>query len=435
MAGKLSPRLSAAVVGCALVALNVNTAWASGFFIREQSSTAQGNSFAGATAGADDISYLFFNPAGLTRHTESEVYLSSAYIIPRSKADDLEGEVTSGPAAGAPIQGESNTGDIGEDAFVPALYGMWALHEDFRLGLGITFPFGLVTDNPEDSVARYHGTRSELKSVNINPVVAYKVTDWMSIGGGLQVQYVETQLQNAINAGGSGIRAEDVDANLRGDSFGYGFTAGLLFEPLKGTRIGLSYRSGIDHDIRGNVDFDPSVGPFVTSDAEADFDTPDIARIGIYQDITEEWAVMADLSWTDWSDFDTLRIKFDDPNLDDSITEEDWEDTLFVAAGVTYKPQAVEGLTLRLGFAFDDSPIPENRRTPRIPGGDRYWVSVGAGYKPFDWAEITLAYTHVFVEDGDINLDGDGNDLNRGSLTGSYDNAIDIITLGGRIIF
>ena len=102
---------------------------------------------------------------------------------------------------------------------------------------------------------------------------------------------------------------------------------------------------------------------------------------------------------------------------------------------MTYKPQAVEGLTLRLGFAFDDSPIPENRRTPRIPGGDRYWVSVGAGYKPFDWAEITLAYTHVFVEDGDINLDGDGNDLNRGSLTGSYDNAIDIITLGGRIIF
>lgn len=447
MAGSPSPRHLAAASVCALLILNTGTAWGAGFAIKEQSSTAQGNAFAGATAGADDISYMFFNPAGITRHEESQVLGSQSYIIPTSRAKDFEGTT----ATTAVIQGGRNTGDIGEEALVPALYAMWAVTPDLRLGLGINAPFGLVTDNENDFVGRYHGTRSELETININPVVAYKLTDWFSIGAGLQVQYLETQLKNAIDfgllAGGAGgDPALDGDANLRGDDIAFGFNAGVLFDTWEGGRIGFAYRSEIDHDIEGNVDFDlgpigagvaGATGAFVATGANADFTSPDTASVGLYQDITDEWAVMGEVAWTDWSDFNELRIEFDNPNQDDSVTVEDWEDSLFFAIGTTYKPKAVEGLTLRLGLAYDQTPIPNDTRTPRIPGNDRYWVSIGAGYKPFDWTEITLSYTHIFVEDGNIDLSiaDDDNNRFRGNVTASYEQHIDIITLSGRIIF
>ena len=431
MAGRLSPRLCAAALGCALIALNAGTAWGSGFFIREQSSTAQGNAFAGATAGADDISYMFFNPAGITRHDESEVVGAMSYIMPVSRAKDVEGTTR----LGATIDGGSNSGDIGEDALVPALYAMWVANEDLRFGLGINAPFGLVTDNESDYAGRYHGTRSELETINVNPIVAYKLTDWLSVGAGLQVQYVETQLQNALDLTGNGQLLQDGDANLRGDDFGFGFNGGVLFEPFKGTRIGFSYRSDVNHHIKGNVDINTPAGSGGSSSATAQFTSPDIWRFGVHQDITNEWAVMADFSYTDWSDFDELRIDID--GQPDNVTVEDWDDSIFVAVGVTFKPEQIEGLTLRLGGAFDQTPIPDDTRTPRIPGNNRYWVSVGAGYQPFDWAELTFSYTHVFVEDGkiDLSIADDPNNLARGDLTATYEQHIDIFTIGGRIIF
>ena len=437
MAGSTSPRHLAAASVCALLILNTGTAWGAGFFIREQSSTAQGNAFAGATAGADDISYMFFNPAGITRHDESQVLGAMSYIVPDSRAKDLEGTT----AGLANIQGSSNSGDIGEDALVPALYALWVPTEDLRFGVGVNAPFGLTTDNEDDYVGRYHGTRSKLETININPVVAYKVTDWLSLGAGVQVQYVETQLQNAVdfglilglNAGGD--PATDGDANLRGDDIGYGYNAGILLEPFEGTRIGFSYRSEVNHSITGNVDVNTPAGSGGSSSATAQFTSPDIFRFGVHQDIGDEWALMADFSYTEWSDFEELRINID--GSPDNVTVEDWNNSIFVAIGATYKPKQIEGLTLRLGGAFDQSPIPDDTRTPRIPGNNRYWISTGVGYKPFEWAELTFSYTHVFVEDGDIDLSiaDDPNNQLRGNLSGSYEQHIDIFTIGGRIIF
>ncbi len=454
MAGKIPPRLTAAVLGCALVALNVNTALASGFFIREQSSTAQGNAFAGATAGADDISYMFFNPAGLTYHEGTQALTVASYIMPTSRAKDGQATTDTGDR----IEGGRNSGDIAENALLPALYAMWdadeILLEGLRFGLGINLPFGLITDNEDDFVGRYHGTRSELETININPVVAYQATDWLSLGAGLQVQYVETQLKNAIDfgtigagAGGTpGSLADDGAANLRGDDVAFGYNAGIMIDTWEGARVGLAYRSEIDHDIEGNVDFDLSAvgqvvsgatGQFVATDAQADFTTPAMASMGIHQDINDEWAVMGEVAWTDWSQFNELRIEFDNAAQDDSVTVEDWEDSLFFAVGTTYKPKAVEGLTLRLGLAYDETPIPNDTRTPRVPGNDRYWISIGAGYQPFDWAEFTLSYTHIFMQDGDVNLkiSDDDNNQFRGDLKASYEQHIDIFTFSGRIIF
>ncbi len=457
MAGKTSLRLLAAGLSCALVSLNLDTAWAAGFFIREQSSTAQGNAFAGATAGAEDISYRFFNPAGLTYHDESEVLAVASYIMPTSRAKGANATTLFGNQ----IEGNSNSKDIAEDALVPAVYAMWAAEQDLipglRLGLGINLPFGLITDNDEDFVGRYHGTRSELETININPAVALRPLEWLSIGGGLQIGYTETQLKNAIDFGTIGAVlgvpgavpgsfADDGAANLRGDDVAFGWNAGIMVDTWEGARVGLSYRSKIDYDIDGNVSFDLSgvgqtvsaaTGQFVRSGANADFTSPTIVSMGFYQDIDQQWSIMTEFAWTDWSEFNELRIDFDNPAQADSVTEEDWQDSIFVAVGATYRPEAVEGLSLRLGFAYDESPIRNDTRTPRVPGNDRYWISLGAGHKPNDWIELTLSYTHIFMQDGNVNLkiSDDPNNTFRGNLKASYDQHIDIVTFSGRIIF
>ena len=464
MAGSITPRLLAAGLSCALISLNVADAWAAGFFIREQSSTAQGNAFAGATAGADDISYMFFNPAGLTYHSESQALGMASYIRPYSRAKGANATTLFGNQ----IEGKSNSDDIGKDAVIPAFYAMWdadqTLAEGLRFGLGVNLPFGLVTDNNDDFVGRYHGTRSELKTINVNPVIAYRALEGLSLGAGLQIGYTETQLKNAIDFGSistalalggapitpgtPGSLANDGEANLRGDDVAFGWNAGIMLDMWEGARVGLSYRSRIDYDIDGNVSFDLDeggagsqvsavTGAFVRTGAEADFTSPTIVSLGFHDDINEEWSVMAEFAWTDWSEFNELRVEFDNAAQADSVTEEDWNDSVFVALGATYRPEAVQGLSLRLGLAYDESPIPTRTRTPRVPGEDRYWVSIGAGYKLNDWTEFTLSYTHIFMKDGDVELstDDDPNNTFRGNLDASYDQHIDIVTFSGRIVF
>lgn len=154
--------------------------WAAGYAIREQSGSALGNAFAGATAGAEDITFMFFNPAGLTRHTGSRVVTSLSYIAPRAEFDS-EG---AGTALGTPIMGGDGGSDIGDDRLVPAFYGLWDLDADVKLGLGVNAPFGLSTEYDGGWVGRYHALDSELENVIVNPAIAYRLGGRLSLGAG-----------------------------------------------------------------------------------------------------------------------------------------------------------------------------------------------------------------------------------------------------------
>ena len=152
---------------CAAVTLPADDANAAGFALKEQSAAAQGTSFAGATAGAEDISYMFFNPAGLTRQDDNQAALVlTTYIRPQAELQGASGR----DLAGVPVTGTA-TGDAGDAAFVPAVYGLWSLSQDLKLGLGINAPFGLTTDYSAGWVGRYHATESELKTININAIM------------------------------------------------------------------------------------------------------------------------------------------------------------------------------------------------------------------------------------------------------------------------
>lgn len=427
---------------------------AAGFAIREQSSVAQGNAFAGATAGAEDISYMFFNPAALSQFDDYAAHASLSYIIPESKFKDGEASTING----VEITGTDNSGDIGEDALVPALYLSAPVVTGVQFGLGITAPFGLVTDNEDGWIGRYHALKSDLKTIDINPALAIQASPYLSFGLGMRVQYADLELSNAIDfgtigalSGNAGLAAisqptqQDGKATVELDDWGVGFNAGFLITPTEHTRFGVAYRSAIDHDARGDAEFDlgdSGVGAaisdettqFVDTGASLDVETPATLSFGAYHDLTDEMAIMGEVAWTDWSSFDELRVEFDNEEQADSVTEENWDDSIFIALGASYRLQP--NLTLRGGVAYDESPIPDEFRTPRVAGNDRYWVSVGGDYEPWSGLSFSLSYTHVFVDDGDIDLPAtdEGNTF-RGNLSGTYENQIDIITLSGTIHF
>ncbi|MCK5276484.1 MAG: porin [Alphaproteobacteria bacterium] len=400
---------------CAAVTLPADDAHAAGYALKEQSAAAQGNSFAGATAGAEDITYMFFNPAGLTRQEGHQVGVVISYISPQADTDNATGGL-----------GGEISASAGDPAVVPAAYAMWSVTPELKLALAINVPFGLATEYTDTWAGRFHAIESELKTLNINPVVAYRFNEMISVGAGFQAQHIEATLSNAIDADfdlGNGL--QEVVGEMEGDDWGYGFNLGMMVEFSEATRLGLGYRSKIDSTLAGDITVNGSFADTVT----ADLTTPASATIGLYHDINEQWAIMGEIGWTGWSSFDEIRVQFDNLPLADSVTPEDWDDVWFFAAGVTWRPTAE--WTIRGGLAFDQSPIPNATRTPRIPGADRTWLSVGARYELSPTFAIDAGYTHIFVDDSTVDLAG-GTPL---AFTANYENSVDILALQGTFRF
>jgi long-chain fatty acid transport protein len=411
---------------CAAMQFAVS-AWASGFAIREQSASFQGLSFAGVAAGGDDISTMFFNPATLARHDGTSLHISASYVAPTA---EFELDRATAPGGGA-LTGSAG-GDIAEDAIVPAVYGAtsWG---DVHVGIGVTAPFGLRTEQPANWVGRYHATESELTTVNVNPVLAYAVSDRLSVAAGFVAQYADATLANArdlsaLAGAAQPSPATDGIATVSGDDWDYGFTLGVLAEPVDGTRIGVGYRSQINHSLEGDFTLASDVIATLRDSGRAAIATPQVASLGVRQRLTDEVDLLGTVEWTGWSSFDTLDVQL--ANLPDPPpTTESWNDSWFVALGAEYRPAA--DLAFTAGVAFDQSPIDDARRTPRIPGNDRTWLSVGVAWTPSAAVTVGGGYSRLFVADGDVRLD----DADRGELRGSFDNAVDILAVHGTVRF
>lgn len=428
-------------------------AQASGYKLHEQSATAQGNAFAGVAAGGDDLSAMFFNPASMTQFTGNGTELHLAYILPKIELDDAAASTV----LGTPISGNASEDNAGKTVLVPSLYGMWQVSRDWRVGLSVNVPYGFETSYSREWVGRYQAVGSEVSAVNVSPQVAWQATPWLALGAGVQAQYMDATLSNSvdfgtigraagISAASPGSRSQDGFSEVSGDDWGYGYALGAIVEPADGTRIGLSYRSRVAHTLQGDASFDlgtsgigsalaAATGAFRDTGARADVTTPATLSLGIRQQVTPEWTVMGGLQWTEWSVFDELRVEFDNAAQSDSVTREAWKDTWFASVGATYRP-AGSPWTFRGGVAYDQAPLDTDTRTPRIPDGDRYWLSAGASYQPLPWLAVTAAYTHLFVDNVELDLaTGDTGSTFRGNLTGNYENSVDIFAVAARLRF
>jgi len=439
--------VSVLILTAFLVCISAVSAIGAGFALIEQSASGLGNAYAGGAASAEDASTVFFNPAGMTLLSGQQLSVAGHIIMPSAKFQNEGSTHVLQASTGIPLLGD-NGGDGGVTKVIPNAYYTRKLTDRLVVGLGVNSPFGLATDYNGGWVGRYHALDSDVISVNINPSVAYKVTDRLSLGAGLNVQYIKAKLSNAIDfgtldaLGKLGLppgalhlipQMSDGFVRLEGDSWGVGYNLGALYELTKDTRAGIAYRSRIKHTLGGDADFSnvpaglSPVPVFKNTGIKADLTVPDSLSASVFHSFTPEWHIMADFTWTNWSVFKELRVRFDNPNQPDAVTTEDWKDSYRYSLGLTYTPNPT--WTFRTGVAYDTSAVAGAQyRTPRIPDDNRIWTAIGLGYRISQAVSVDIGYAHLFVNNASIEQSPTGENAVSGGLNGTYNSHIDIVS-------
>ena len=401
------------------------SAGAAGYALIEQSITGLGRAFSGSAAVADDASTIFFNPAGLTNLSRKEMNMGLNLIGPRAEFSDRGSNVNGTPLIG----GDGN--NAGELAAVPNFYYAHPLNDKTVVGIGVGAPFGLVTDYGDSWQGRYHAIRSDLLTININPSIAFKATEKLSLGFGVNLQYIDLELSQAANFGVLTGTPQQNDGRVRltADDWSWGYNLGMTYQFTEATRMGVSYRSKITHDLKGDGEFRIPDNAQATASAlgfedgkiDGGVTLPETLSVALLHQLTPKLALMADATWTRWSRFEELRINSDVDRLN-SVKAEDWDNSMRYGLGLEY--QANDRWSWRAGVAYDETPIPNaQRRTPRIPDSDRTWIAVGASYQYSDNIVLDAAYSHIFMKDTNI----DDTDSNGNQLLGKYKNSVDIV--------
>jgi long-chain fatty acid transport protein len=377
--------LKSSLLCAAAITLMAGSATAGGFAVREQSAEGQGASFAGVAAGTNGLSSMFWNPATMSLHNAQGFVSESnaSLIVPYSRAKD--GRI------GALNPATADSGNIGKFAFVPASYWTYAVNDQLNVGMAMTSPFGLVTDARDTWAGGPNGDKSDVKTYNFNPQVSYKLTDEISLGLGAQVEYMTVNLTARRPGDGFQLLA------AKGNDWGFGLTAGVLFQPMDGTQLGLGFRSSVKHKLTGRGILAPNPQGTIS----AGFDSPETVTLGVRQKVSDQLTLLGGVEWANWSRFKQLSLTVTPPGVT-VTTVENWKDSWYYSLGAEYV--ATDALMLRAGIAYEKSPVPDATRTPRVPDNDRVWLSAGATYKLSDTMTANIAYSHVFVKRGGINL-------------------------------
>lgn len=345
--------------------------YAAGFQLSEQSAIQMGRAMAGAGVVGDDLSAVHYNPAGMTLLSGTRMQATGTWV-----AVNLDYEGDSGQSENGRLKGQ----------IIPAGFITHQINDSLWAGLGLTVPYGMGTEFGEGWEGRERGTESMILTFDINPNLAWKVNDKLSVGGGISLQYAKAEL-------GMG----PMQANVKGDSWAWGWNVGLMFQPVETVRLGLAYRSHIAHNAEGHTD----VGPLnLTSDMKVRIKTPDTVTLSATWEATDALRLSSTARWSKWSNFRTLDVQ----NLDftpssalstyaNVLIENNWDDTWFFSVGADYKLNGQ--WTVRGGVAYDQGPVENQYRMAVIPDTDRIWFSGGASYKYTDNLTFDFGATYI----------------------------------------
>jgi len=442
---RVASQAAAAAVSMLAVSYSVTMpVHAAGFALREYGFDASSSAFAGASAQDDAPGFLATNPAASAGVTDWDAQFTLNAIYPTS--DALYSTATT--SLGAPNGGRSDPDDFIMDAYEPGLSLRLRLDDKLTAGLAISVPWGLGTKYSPSWTGRYYAVESKLITVNVAPSLAYRITDDLVLSAGLQAQYAKGTLSNAIDFGTIGVvntvpgavsGAQDGFVEYTASDWGFGFILGAMWSPSETVTVGAFYRSAVDHELEGSVDFtldgagigaalSGATGAFVDTRGFADLTTPAVAQVGARWDITDEFALLAEMGFTQWSEFDELRTRFANPLQPDNFQIYDFKDTWLGALGVRYQPQ--EDWIFRAGVAFDESPTRDGTRDPRIPDSDRTWIAFGIHHDLNSSTALQIGYARLMFPDEPIALSAatPGNEV-RGNLIGRTDADADMISI------
>jgi long-chain fatty acid transport protein len=405
-------RVSLLTATCALA---VSTgAQAAGFYLQEQSVSGLGTAFAGAAADTPDASTVYYNPAGMTTLKSPEIYFGGTLLLPRADFDN-DGSSYTAPAGlggGTSLLTGSDSGNPFDPAILPQLYGVLPVNDRIALGIGINAPFGLADKYSPGWVGRYNSTDSELKSISIQPSGAYKVNNWLSLGAGVDIQYVYANLKSHIPAPSVGAPnpANDGSVRLRGDDVSVGYNLGLQLYPTDTTKIGLTYKTAVNHELEGKVDrINPisgllggASGAFITGDGVAKLSLPDIASFAVSQQVDDKWTILGSVNYYGWSAFDSIPVGSSALTGGGNETPQNYENTWGFAVGARYRLN--DQWLLKGGFQYDQTPTVTSDRSTRVPDGDRMWFAGGFTYSMTPQIDLDFSGAYVDVKEERVDV-------------------------------
>ncbi|MGH8641683.1 MAG: OmpP1/FadL family transporter [Burkholderiales bacterium] len=419
----VAKNLVSLAVGAALGGM-VSGAMGGGFAIGTQSGSGTGNAFAGGAAVADDASVAWSNPAAMTLIPGKQVAGALHIVSPSFK---FTNQGSTGAFASPPAS-TNDGGDGGDLTFIPNGFFTWAYSPSLSFGLALNVPFGLATEYDAGWRGQLQALKSEIKTVNINPSVGYKVSNTVSIGGGLSVQKVDAELTNFTGSAALG------DQKLEADDVGYGFNIGIMVQATPATRLGAHYRSKIKYELEGTQTFSGTGVPNANASVTADLEVPATLSLSVFHVLNPQWELMADATWTGWDKLQTLtatRTTASALGGVGSVAAQlafNWDNTWRYGVGANYKlsPQT----KLRFGAAFDETPTNDVDRTARLPDQDRTWIAFGVQWKPSKTSILDVGYAHEFIKDARISSGAPPAALCPPScLTGEFKSSVDILSV------
>ena len=398
------------------VAIISTQAWSAGFQLNEFSSSGLGRAYSGEGAIADDAGNASRNPALIMMFDRPTFSAGAVYIDPDV---NISGK--------SPYTGRSTDADnIAPTAWVPNAHFVMPINEQFGWGASVTSNYGLATEFNDSYIVGEYGGKTNLKTVNLNLSGAYRLNDSWSFGVGFNAVYADAKIERYSGEQTAALpKVSNKIASLKGDEWGYGWNAGILYELDKNNRYGLTYRSEVKIDfdgdyksgIRTQANALPGAGtafPWGTTNATVPgsltLNLPEMWELSGYNRVAPQWAIHYSMAYTSWSQFQELKATGSNGQTL-FYKEEGFKDSYRIALGTTYYMD--KSWTFRTGIAYDDSPVPASKRSISIPDQDRLWLSAGTTYAFNDDASIDVgvSYMHgqkVTVKEGPYTFDSEG---------------------------
>lgn len=386
---------------------------ASGFQLLEQNASGIGNAYAGSAAIAENASTIFYNPAGMTQLKDREVSLGLTAVRPSFKfSNDASSAATLNPLVVGPASNtlSGNGGDGGGWGFIPNAYLSWALNKDVYLGLGVGAPFGLRTEFDRNWIGAAQSIHFDIKTINLNPSVAFRVNEMVSLGFGVNWQKLDAEYLRRVgtaNYAAAGFPGASSLARLKLEDDTWGWNAGALFTLSPATKVGLSYRSTMKYDTTGDIKVtgpSATVNARGTSDAKAEVKLPDTFILSGTHQLNDRWQLLGDVSWTGWSSIPKIDIIRTSGTFSGSTAQTlhtEFRDTWRVAFGATYLLNPA--WKIKMGIAYDQTPVKgASTRLVSLPDNDRTWFSLGGQWKPNKDATLDFGVAYLYVKDAKV---------------------------------
>ncbi len=395
------------------LAMTFTEVFAGGFQLNEHNARAMamGGAF---TALSNDPSAIYFNGAGLTQLSGTNFLIGTTMIAPVFSFRGVSPAVTEYDAT--------------KQTFFPThIFASYKYNPDLAFGLGFTSPFGLGSKWDDNWVGKYLAIETSLQVFTISPVVAYKLTDQLSISAALVYSFANVKISKKTpQTPFQGDAFTSLDGK---DNSAFGYNFGLMFKPNDDLSFGVSFHSQIKYTFKGTATTTGAAqlaSELPNGDATANLTTPFNLAVGAAYRVLPELLLSADFQYVGWKSYDTLSITFSQQNMT-VASPRLYDNSFIIRFGAEYN--LTQDLDLRAGIYYDKNPVKPEYVNPSLPEANRLGFSFGVGYKLMNNLSVNAAY--LFIRNSQLTVDNSQESYSAGfsPFNGTYNAYANLVSL------